>query len=270
MNNIKKTALALITMAAISANISRADDGAVAVPPPRPFANLVTDDEALEAWVHGNGPNALYKPQLDFTFELPLNEIAKKIVLQFKNQFDLILPSDFDPATIMVKLELKNVNAIEIFNAMNMYFDTGNIPAHWKLTLNGSRPTAILEIKKLPVTPAPPSVEPARKHTVFSIAELLYMDNQPDKRAAWITAQVSGVLYDIQKPGHPPANESMPGGLLTQGTAIQIHKEAGLLVFTGTAEESELVHSTLEALKQTETQQILKGGDPQPTENLKK
>jgi hypothetical protein len=132
MNNIKKTALALITMAAISANISRADDGAVAVPPPRPFANLVTDDEALEAWVHGNGPNDLYKPQLDFTFELPLNEIAKKIVLQFKNQFDLILPSDFDPATIMVKLELKNVNAIEIFNAMNMYFDTGNIPAHWK------------------------------------------------------------------------------------------------------------------------------------------
>jgi len=262
MNNIQKTALALIAILAISANTSQAGDGTQAVVPPLPFGNLVTDDAALQAW--WNGTNGLNHSQPQVTFDLvPLGDTAHKILQLFTNQFDLVMPADPDPNTINVKLELKNVNAIEIFNAMNIYFETGNIAAHWKLILNGSRPTAILEMKPPPVA-APPPAEPEKKHTVYSIAEILYMDNKPDKRADWITKSLSDVLDGIRKPDRSPANT--PGG-----PEIKIHKEAGLLIFTGTAEETELVFHTLDALKQTETQDILHRGLPiEVPENLKK
>jgi len=261
MNNIRKTALALIAAAAVSANTSQADEGAQAVVPPRPFANLVSDDAALQAW--WNGTNSLNKSQPVFAFNgMPLDEVAQRIVNIFKNQFDLILPADSDLSTIPVKLELKNVNAIEIFNALNIYFETGNIPAHWKLTLNGSRPTALLEMKK-PKETAP--AEPERKHTVFSIADILYSNGPkvPPERVDETMEAVNAVLQDIQKPNTPAVNT--PGG-----PQLKIHMQAGILVFTGTSEETELVRSTLQALTQTAAQQKIAEMTHTALEGLKK
>jgi hypothetical protein len=113
------------------------------------------------------------------------------------------------------------------------------------LTLNGSRPTAILESKKPPVT-----AQSERKNTVFSIAEILYVPvtlgnedsraMEMDKRASKMAQEIEDILNDLRKPNSPAQHEGQ----------FRIHRDAGLLIFTGTAEETELVHSTLEALKQ--------------------
>jgi hypothetical protein len=262
MNNIRKTVLALIAALAIGANTSQADEGAQAVVPPRPFADLITDDAALQAW--WNGTNSLNQPLPEFSFDLPISEAAESTAKHFQNQFDLVVnPADPIAGEVHVKLDLKHVNAIEIFNAMNIYFETCNIPAHWKLTLNGNRPTAILETKKPPPPPAPPA-ETERKHTVYSIADILYTSGPqlPPVRADEIMDAVSEVLNDTQKPGRAAVHT--PGG-----PEIKIHVEAGLLVFTGTAEETELVYHTLEAMRQTAAQKAVAEMTHKAMENLK-
>jgi hypothetical protein len=254
MNYIKRAVLGLIITAALSVNTSQAGEGAPARGdgtrarsegiPIQQLQNLGTSEAALAAW--GNiGP-----AQQNISIEgMPVNEWAKNLATTFENQFDLILPPD-DPETsaITVQMRLKDAPAAEIFNAMNLYFQANKIQAQWTLMLNGTRPTAVLAVvhPAKPPGDATPS-ETERKHTVFSIAEILvYATGYPNipVNTQWITNSISMVLGDTQKPGR--ANVNTPGG-----PDIKIHEGAGLLVFTGTAEETELVRSTLEALKQS-------------------
>ena len=255
MNYIKRAVLGLIVAAALSVNTSQAGEGAPArgdgsrargegTPIHQLLQNLGTSDAALAAW--SNISPAL--PEVIFDGE-PVNEVARGVARTFKNQFDIILPPD-DPETsaITVQMRLSDVRAAEIFNAMNLYFQANKIQAQWTLILNGPRPTAVLAVvhPAKPPGDATPS-ETERKHTVFSIAEILvYATGYPNipVNTQWITNSISMVLGDTQKPGR--ANVNTPGG-----PDIKIHEGAGLLVFTGTAEETELVRSTLEALKQS-------------------
>ena len=263
-NCIHKSVLALIAAVAISANSSRAGEGtqpraengqprsfhdlvaetvkgAAGELPPRQFQNLVTDDAALETWIN-LGPQ---QPEINVEQGLPLGEFARNMVKLFSNQFDIILPKDDrDPNTIDVVLRLKDVRAIEIFNALNLYFDVQEIPAHWRLTLNGTRPTAILLIDK-PKVPATPPVETEKiAPTVFSIVEILSMNSEAgDKQPLDSLADaIAAVLDDMKKPGRAKVNT--PGGPI-----LKMHAQAGILFFSGTWEDTELVRSTLAALK---------------------
>ena len=132
-------------------------------------------------------------------------------------------------------MRLKDVRAVEIFNAMDLYFQANKIQAQWTLMLNGTRPTAVLAVlhPAKPPGDATPS-ETERKHTVFSIADIssVPLAEERGRGTAWITYSISMVLGDTQKPGHAAVNA--PGG-----PDIKIHQDAGLLVFTGTAEETE-------------------------------
>ncbi len=277
MNFIKETVLGLIAAVALSANASQAGEGA----PVRgdgsrargegtsihQLQNLGTSDAALAAW-SDIGP----APQNISIEGMPVNEVAKSLATTFKNQFDLILPPD-DPETsaITVQMRLKDAPAAEIFNAMNLYFQANKIQAQWTLMLNGNRPIAVLAVVhpgKSPGAAAPP-VEPDRKTTVFSIADYLYASTPSalyKQSATNLLEGLEAVFDDVSsRPGSSPhgaippvttdhgpparAPQSGPeGGNRAEAPVIKIHAEAGILVFIGTAEQTALVRSTLEAL----------------------
>jgi len=253
MNLIKKTVLGLITAVALSANAAQTGEGTPARgdgsrargegTPIHQLQDLGTSEAALSAWSN-IGPA---QPVVSIE-GVPVNEVAKSLATTFKNQFDLILPPEDSPsAAARPQMRLKDVRAAEIFNAMNLYFQANKIPAQWTLMLNGNRPTAVLAVLHLAKPPgdAAPTGETERKRSVFSIADIFYVPGEPSipVNSQWLTDVIVMVLRDTQEPGHPAVNA--PGG-----PNIQIHQGAGLLVFTGTVEETELVRSTLEALKQ--------------------
>jgi hypothetical protein len=264
-NYIHKSVLALIAAAAISANSSRAGEGAqpraesgqhssfhdlladtvrgaAGESSPRQFQNLVTDAAALEAWL------AIGPPQQDMEMDkAPLNQVAQGTAGAFDHQFDLILPPDEPERAITVQMRLKDVRAIEVFNAMNLYFQAQKIEARWSLTLNGTRPTAILTVlppAKPPVAATPPAETEKIAPTVFSIMEILSLNSEAgDKQPTDSLADaIAAVLDDTKKPGRAKVNT--PGGPM-----LKMHAQAGILVFSGTWEETELVRSTLAALK---------------------
>jgi hypothetical protein len=242
---INQSVLALIAAAAVSANSSaagKAGEPSQESSPPRQFQKLVTDDAALEAWL------AIGPPQPELTIEgAPWNEVAWNTSRIFKNQFDLILPpANPDLSTMVVQMRLKDVRAIEVFNAMNLYFEAQKLPARWKLTLNGSRPTAILAIEKPKAIATPLAETEKMGNTVFSIDEILsaFSAAQDKPTTDNLVEAIAAVLDDVEKPGHAKVNA--PGG-----PVLKIHAQAGILVFSGTWEETELVRSTLAALKDT-------------------
>jgi hypothetical protein len=269
-NCINHSVLALMAALVISANTSQAGEGAqprdeAGVPPqfqyrpgstysekqgplndlfpPRKFQNLVTDDAALEAWL------AIGPPQPEIAIDsASLNEVALNFARIFENQFDVILPpNDRATSSITLQMRLKDVRAIEVFNAMNLYFQAQKLEARWTLTLNGTRPTAILTVlppSKPPVAATPPPATEKIAPTVFSIVEILSLNSEAgDKQPTDSLADaIAAVLDDLQKPGRAKVNA--PGG-----PTLKMHAQAGILVFSGTWEETELVRSTLAALK---------------------
>ena len=87
---------------------------------------------------------------------------------------------------------------------------------------------------------------PAEKisQTVFPIPDILGAASpDADKpSASHLDEAVTAALDDLRKPGHAKVNT--PGGPI-----LKVHQEAGILVFSGTWEQTELVRSTLQALK---------------------
>ena len=89
-----------------------------------------------------------------------------------------------------------------------------------------------------------PSAAEKRLQTVFPIPDILCAASpDADKpTASHLDEAVTAALDDLRKPGHAKANT--PGG-----PVVKVHPEAGILVFSGTWEQTELVRSTLQALK---------------------
>ena len=81
---------------------------------------------------------------------VPIEEVAKDLTRTFENAFDILLPfgSETEQAwnwqNANVWLQLRNVTASEIFNAMNLVFEAGRTPLQWDLIRNGNRSTALL------------------------------------------------------------------------------------------------------------------------------
>jgi hypothetical protein len=82
--------------------------------------------------------------------------------------------------------------------------------------------------------------------TVFPIPDILCAASPTANKptAEHLEDTIAAALNDVRKPGRAKANA--PGG-----PVAKVHAEPGILVFSGTWEETELVRSTLQALKDT-------------------
>jgi hypothetical protein len=162
----------------------------------------------------------------------PLSEVANRLLTQFNNSFDIIFPTaSVDPTQINVVLRLNNVKASEIFSAMNLQFELDRIPARWELTLNGSRPTAILRSLPQLAPPAPPQI---RK--VFFVGDML--DEYPGTNDEKKLGDLSGKINDAW-------NETA-----IEGGKIHIYPSGQLVIVSGTPEQVDLAEQILRALKE--------------------
>ena len=95
---------------------------------------------------------------------LPVSEVAADLRKRFDDAFDIVLPRSapivvaggieaLDVSGLPVQIQLKDVSASEVFNALNLMFDAENMPLRWELKMNGSRPMALLRAKPDVVAP---------------------------------------------------------------------------------------------------------------------
>ena len=190
-----------------------------------------------------------------FYDNVPLSDVTKNLRDQFKNEFDVLLPSagfstspsSMDPNTglpgglqdaalVGISLRLNNVNVSQVFNAMNLSFEINKLPLLWDLTTNGSRPTAVLRILD-PPKPAAPAVPPpleGQKHAVFYIGDLLGSWEAGGLKVGLIVKTLDTVCEEA----------------FHHGPHISTHEATQLLVVTGSSDEVDLVKETLTALKE--------------------
>lgn len=218
--------------------------GALAVPQPQPASQWMDpkwkDPDIVLTNVFYDG--------------LPLSEVVRHLRERFKDSFDVLANGngDFDTSAVMIRLQLKNVTASEVFNAMNLVFENDRTPLRWELKLNGKRPTALLRIlvesghKNLPSAidpttglPLPPQ---ETKRGVYFVGNLL----GDEKYGGMTMEQVVQTLSEVQQMSF--GSES----------ALQFHKQAQLVIVTGTDAEIEFIGNTLTALKQKRELDALK------------
>jgi len=188
---------------------------------------------------------------------LPLSEVAIQLRAEFKD-LDVLIPGGLgdqsrpgetlDPGAILIKMQLKNVTASEVFNAMNMVFEGENTPVRWELRLNGRRPTAILRMvpQRLPDAANPP---PPPTRRVYFVGDLIGDEKSGGMRMVELVKTVSEV-YQMSY------GESKG--------VLQFHNEAQLLIVTGTNEQDDLIKQTLYALR--EKARVEHKPEPKPAE----
>jgi len=164
-------------------------------------------------------------------YELPLSEVVRHLRERFKDSFDVLANGngDIDPSAVMIRLQLKNVTASEVFNAMNLVFENDRTPLRWELKLNGKRPTALLR-----VLAQPSPTEPETKRGVYFVGNLL----GDEKSGGMTMEQLVQTLSEVHQ-----MSFGSQGGL-------QFHKQAQLVIVTGTDAEIEFIGNTLTALRQ--------------------
>ena len=184
-------------------------------------------------------------PSVEFT-SLPLSEIAIFLKQNFKDSFDILLPRHwaasfdasqaFDTDSVTVTMQLRNVSASEVFNAMNLLFETEGTPLRWQLLRNGTRQTALLKVvpELVPAgAPVPSEQKPAR--SIIFNGELV-----GDPKAGGMTVdEIVKTLQSVYKMsyGDEPVD-------------IKVHEGAQLLVMTGTSEKLTFLSQALNALRQ--------------------
>ena len=184
---------------------------------------------------------------------IQLVEVARLLNAQFKEQFDILLPGDtsgviyinnqtvpagweHDWRTELIQLRLKNVTASEIFAAMNLLFENNRTPLRWELKVNGHRQIALLRVLVEP-TPVNPSVTggiPDMQRRVYFVGNLI----GDEKNGGMTMEQIIKTVTDVWKMAD------------TSSGNIQFHKEAQLLVVTGTSSQIDFMEQTLKALGQ--------------------
>ena len=249
------TAAAVVLAAALvsflgSAPVARAADKQNIPKPPAGLPTPTTIDPAtglpLAPWIDPNWKDPDKKLPAVVYDGLPLGEIAQHLRQEFKGQFDILIPNgwqepryptlSFDPYGITVSMQLNNVSASEVFNAMNMKFEAENAPCRWELRLNGNRPTAMLRmLPQLLRIPDPEPPPPPRTRMVYFVGDLI-----SDEKPGGITMeQLVKTVSDVYKMSY-----GEPKGV------VQFHKDAQLIVVTGTSDQIGFVQQTLSALRE--------------------
>lgn len=174
---------------------------------------------------------------------LPLSEVAKNLRDQFKQQFDIILPSDNSSSASwptdwqdeQIQLHLKDVTASEVFNAMNLLFENNRTPLRWELKVNGHRQLALLRVL---VDPVPQNGQPAAGQPtirrIYFVGDLI----GDEKTGGMTMDQIIKTVTDIWKMSD------------TANGNIQFHNDAQLLVVSGTPAQIDFVEQTLKALRE--------------------
>ncbi|HEY0455251.1 MAG TPA: hypothetical protein VGE41_02690 [Verrucomicrobiae bacterium] len=179
---------------------------------------------------------------------LPVSEIANLLRNEFKGAFDIVIPpgwqnpsgqdNHFEPGSVPVKLRLKDVTASEIFNAMNILFETENAPVRWELTMNGRRPIAVLHIVPhlIPAEFVPPEQRTPMKRLIYFVGDML-----DDSAGNTMTMDsLVKTLTEVYEMSHGTAHPK---------NFLKFHKEAQLLIVNGTPEQISFVQDTLQALR---------------------
>ena len=177
--------LALAASRLAAADATNATVSAPHTPPPTKL--VVPPEWKVEAPAH------------DYNFDnLPLSEVTRSLQEQTKHQFDVLIPSGVvlhapppgaPPAEpthagrFPIKLRLKNVSIVELFQAMNMLFEIEKWPCRWELVMNGHRPVAVLrppEIEPPPAAPAGGTPEARAQAVGHSVAYAGNLLGTPD------------------------------------------------------------------------------------------
>ena len=172
---------------------------------------------------------------------IPLSEVAKDLRERFKQDFDILpLPTTFNKDwgnEILIQLQLRDVRASEVFNAMNLVFDNDRTPVRWELKSNPhGRPLVQLRVLPQAESPATGSSKSTEiRRTVYFVGDLV-----GDEKSGGMTMDlIIKTITDLW-----PADFGKAEGV------IQFHKEAQLVVVNGTEEEISFVHQTLAALRE--------------------
>jgi len=181
-------------------------------------------------------------------YEIPLSRVVLDLRERFKDSFDMLANGngEWDTSAVMIRLQLKNVTASEVFNAMNLVFENDRTPLRWELKMNGKRPTALLRVLAEPGRKnSPPAIDPTTglpmppqetKRGVYFVGNLL----GDEKYGGMTMEQLVRTLSEVQQMSF--GSES----------ALQFHKQAQLVIVTGTDAEIEFIGNTLTALRQKE------------------
>ena len=174
---------------------------------------------------------------------LPVREVARNLTDLFKDEFDVLLPQDWEggtgseghdwPAT-RVHLRLKNVTVSEVFNAMNLVFENNRTPLRWELKLNGCRPVALLRVLEEPIPRNAPGSPQRPWRKIFFVGDLI----GEEKSGGMTMDQIFETVYVVYQMSY-----GLPPG------SIKVHKDAQLLIVTATADQVDLIEQTLAALK---------------------
>jgi hypothetical protein len=179
---------------------------------------------------------------------LPLSEVARNLRERFKDNFDILpMPKtfgkDWDGETI--HLQLKNVRASEIFNAMNLVFENDRTPLRWELkSIKAHQATdqhvhRWVQLRVLPEVALRdiPQIKPPETHRMVYFVGNLVGD---EKSGGMTMAQLTKTILKIW----PTELGNQPDSIL------QFHEDAQLLVVNGTREQLDFIQQTLHALQQ--------------------
>jgi hypothetical protein len=197
---------------------------------------------------------------------LPIGEVVRHLRQEFKGEFDVLIPSGWqdphnrsesvDPQSASIKMQLKNVTASEVFNAMNLVFEAENAPYRWELKLNGNRPTAMLRVlpQYLPIAalPPPPPAPLPPKRLVYFVGDMI----DGGKSDGMTIEKLVKTVTEVYEMSYGPSKG-----------VIQFHKDAQLIIANGTVEQVGFIQLTLSALAEkvrADRMAQQNGSDPKP------
>ena len=197
------------------------------------------------------------------SYEIPLGEVVRDLCYHFKDSFDVLTPVnpdlDRDWQSVMIRLQLKNVTASEVFNAMNLVFENDKTPLRWELKLNGKRPTALLRVLAEPGPKKPsPAIDPTTglplpMPAIDPTTGLPVAAPAPEpKRMVYFVGDLTG---DAKSGGMTmeqifKAVEQVWDMTYHEPGVVQFHKDAQLLIVSGTDDQIVFVQRTLAALRE--------------------
>jgi hypothetical protein len=180
---------------------------------------------------------------------LPLSEVVRHLRAVFKDKFNILpLPQTFgqDWGTTIIHLQLKNVKASEVFNAMNLVFENDRTPIRWELKNSAYGGLSYAQLRVLPqaahwmasggvggaIVDTPPA---PKQRMVYYIGNLV----GDEKSGGMNIDQVAKTILNVWPKELGDAND-----------ILQFHNEAQLLVVYGTPDQIAFIHQTLKALQE--------------------
>jgi hypothetical protein len=199
---------------------------------------------------------------------LPVSEVARDLRNRFKEQFDIILPDIYFTDTtgnsspvdsVQMQLRMKDVKASELFIAMNLIFENDRIPLRWDLQVVGHRQIALLRVLEpphiSPPAPSPPAPPPEPLRRIYFVGDLV----GDEKSGGMGMEQIVKTITDVWQ-------------MADTGGNIQFHKEAQLLIVSGSPSQIDFAEQTLVALRdrQRHAQEKAKSDDSKASSAMKK